>query len=92
MVIFCFDLFMAKKKDQSKKTVKDKYISNLGIRIKSLRIKKGYTNFEHFAYDNNFARTQYLRYEKGEDMRFSTLIKLIQAFEMTPEEFFSEGF
>ena len=84
---------MAKKKELSKtKKSKGKHIISLGMRIKSLRLKKGYTNFEHFAYDNNFARTQYLRYEKGEDMRFSTLMKIIEAFGMTPEEFFSEGF
>jgi transcriptional regulator with XRE-family HTH domain len=83
---------MAKKKKElpKLKSPKDKDITSLGIRIKALRIKKGYTNFEHFAYDNNFARTQYLRYEKGEDMRFSTLMKLIRAFGLTPEEFFRE--
>jgi hypothetical protein len=30
--------------------------------------------------------------KKGEDLRYSSLIKLIEAFGMTPSEFFSEGF
>jgi transcriptional regulator with XRE-family HTH domain len=71
---------------------KDKSIKLLANRVKSLRIKKGYTSYEYFAYDNNLSRSQYGRYEKGEDLRFSSLIKVIKAFKITPEEFFSEGF
>ena len=74
------------------KSKKDKSIKLLADRIKSLRIKKGYTSYEYFAYDNNLSRSQYGRYEKGEDLRFSSLIKVISAFKITPEEFFSEGF
>lgn len=67
-------------------------IQHLAKRIKELRIKKGYSNYEYFAYEHGISRAQYGRYEKGEDLRFSSLMKLIEAFEMTPEEFFSEGF
>jgi transcriptional regulator with XRE-family HTH domain len=80
-----------KAKSSVKKTI-DPDVKKLAARIKSLRIKKGYTNYEYFAYDNNIARTQYGRYEQGEDIRFSSLMKVIRAFGMTPEEFFSEGF
>lgn len=64
----------------------------LGERIKALRISKGYTNYENFAYDHNISRAQYGRYEKGEDLLFSSLVKVVKAFGMTLEEFFSEGF
>lgn len=67
-------------------------IAMLAKRIKSIRLAKGYTNYEYFAYEHGFSRSQYGRYEKGEDLRFSSLLKVIEAFEMTPEEFFSEGF
>jgi len=67
-------------------------LKKLGIRIKSLRLKKGYSSYEYFAYDHNISRAQYGRYEKGMDLRYSSLIKVIKAFEMTVEEFFSEGF
>ncbi len=67
-------------------------LEKLGKRIKSLRIKKGYTNYEYFAYEHNISRTQFGRYEKGEDLRFSSLTKVVRAFGMTLEEFFSEGF
>lgn len=83
---------MAKKKKTPAPKTKNPLVVKLGKRIKELREQKGYTNFEHFAYDHGFARTQYNRYEKGEDMRFSTLMRLIESFEMTPKEFFEDGF
>jgi transcriptional regulator with XRE-family HTH domain len=76
----------------TKQKIGNPAIHLLAKRIKSLRISKGYTSYEYFAYDHGFSRSQFGRYEKGEDIRFSSLIKLIEAFEMTPEEFFSEGF
>jgi len=79
---------------EEKKEVKETnpYLVKLGKRIRALRIKKGYTNYEYFAYEHNFPRAQFGRYEQGKDVRFSSLIKVILAFDMTLEEFFSEGF
>ena len=67
-------------------------ISQLGNRIKSLRLSKGFTNAEKFAYEHDISRSQYAQYENGKDLRFSSLLKLTQAFEITLEEFFAEGF
>jgi len=71
---------------------KSKEIKKLAKRIKSLRIKKGYTSYENFAFDNKIHRAQYGRYETGTDMQFTSLLKIAKAFDMTLEEFFSEGF
>lgn len=76
----------------SKELSTEKTLKSLGERIKSLRIKKGYTSYEYFAYEHNISRAQFGRYERGEDLRFSTLLRIIDAFDMTLEEFFSEGF
>jgi transcriptional regulator with XRE-family HTH domain len=67
-------------------------VLQLGRRIRELRIKKGFTNYEYFAYEHGFSRAQYGRYEQGQDLQFTTLIRLVKAFDMTLEEFFSEGF
>lgn len=72
--------------------LKDLTLKQLGNRIKELRIKKGYTSYEYFAYEHNISRAQFGRYERGEDLRFSTLARIVSAFDMTFEEFFSEGF
>ena len=70
----------------------DVELQKFGKRIKQLRIKKGYSNYEHFAYDHHISRAQYGRYENGQDLRYSTLIKIISAFEISVSEFFAEGF
>ncbi|MBX7227770.1 MAG: helix-turn-helix domain-containing protein [Chitinophagales bacterium] len=67
-------------------------IKNLGKKIRELRIKKGYTNAEFFAYDHRINRSQYGKYERGEDLRFSSLLRILQIHNMTLKEFFEEGF
>ena len=71
---------------------KDENVLKLAKRIRQLRIQKGYSNYEHFSYDHDIARSQYGRYEKGEDIRFTSLVKIANTFNMTLQEFFSEGF
>ncbi|MDW3194301.1 MAG: helix-turn-helix domain-containing protein [Cytophagales bacterium] len=79
---------MPTKKDEF--TIEE--LAKLAARIKSLRISKGYSNYENFAFEHKIPRAQYGRYEKGEDLRYSSLLKIIKAFDMTISEFFSEGF
>ena len=67
-------------------------VKKLAERIRAIRIKKGYGSHELFAYEHDIPRAQYGRYERGENMRFDSLVKVIRAFDMTIEEFFSEGF
>jgi transcriptional regulator with XRE-family HTH domain len=87
----------AESKKAGKKAVKSKLdsvheLKKMGERIKQLRVKMGYTSYEYFAYDHNISRAQFGRYEKGQDLRLSSLIKVINAFGITLPEFFSEGF
>lgn len=67
-------------------------LNKLAKRLKYFRLKRGYTNYEKFAFSNDISRTQYGRYEKGQDIRYSTLLKLLKALDVSVEEFFSEGF
>lgn len=78
------------KKKKKEKPGKD--VQKLAKRIKTLRTNQGYVNAEHFAFNHYFARSQYARYEQGEDLRFTSLLKLTRAFGITLEQFFSEGF
>jgi transcriptional regulator with XRE-family HTH domain len=80
------------KKSTDKESVKKVTLKKLGERIRQIRISKGYSSYEYFAYDHNISRAQFGRYERGEDLRFSTLAIIIEAFDMTLEEFFAEGF
>ena len=81
----------ANKKAENKEGTEDELVK-LGKRIKALRIKKGYTSYEYFAYDHDISRAQFGRYEKGADLRFSSLLKVLKALDISLKEFFSEGF
>lgn len=90
-----FELFYSMKGDGKIKKPEidtDEALIKLGNRIKELRIAKGYSSYEYFAYEHNISRAQFGRYEKGQDLRFSSLVKIINAFGMTWSEFFGEGF
>lgn len=63
-------------------------LNKIGNRIKQLRLKAGYTAAEKFAYEHEIDRTQYSRYERGEDMRITSLLKIVAAHDMTLLEFF----
>ncbi len=74
----------------------DKYtqkkLQELGERLRQIRIEKGYKNYEQFAFDNKIPRAQYGRYENGQDLRFSSLLKVLAAFDISLEDFFKDGF
>ncbi|MGN6196278.1 MAG: helix-turn-helix domain-containing protein [Ginsengibacter sp.] len=69
-------------------------LQNLSKRIKTLRKKKGFNSYELFAYDIDVSRTGMSNYESGnfEDIRLSTLLKIIDGLDISVQEFFSEGF
>ncbi len=71
---------------------KSKEIRKLARRIRDLRIKKGYSSYENFAFENGIHRAQYGRYETGTDLQYSSIVKIAKAFDMTLAEFFNEGF
>lgn len=67
----------------------DKFLTDVGERLKKHRIKKGYTSYEQFAFDHNIGRAQYGKYERGtEDLRLSSLFKVLEKLGITWEEFF----
>ncbi len=68
------------------------YLLKMGKRLKQLRIEKGYSNYENFAFESGLSRTQYGRYEKGTNIQFTTLLRITKAHNITLAEFFSEGF
>jgi hypothetical protein len=86
-----FFVFFCKMRGDDKKLPNEDLV-RLGNRIRSLRIRKGYTNYEYFAFEHNIPRAQFGRYEKGEDLRYTSLLKVIQALGISLQEFFSEGF
>ncbi len=91
---------MRKKQKQSRKKATlghfdhEEIIQKLGKRIKLLRKREGFNSYELFAYDIEISRSGMSNYESGnfEDIRFKTLLKIIDGLGLSVSEFFSEGF
>lgn len=79
---------MAKKKRAAKISPD---MAKLANRMRMLREQSGRSK-EAFAADAEIARTLYPKYEKGGNITYATLLKVIATLDMTVTEFFSEGF
>lgn len=65
-------------------------IIKVAEKFKKLRIAKGYTSQENFAFDTGINRVQYWRVEKGSNITLNTFFKLLEIHKLTPEEFFKD--
>jgi len=67
-------------------------LKKIGIKLARRRKELGYKNSDTFAYDKDLNRSQYGKYEAGsQNLRFSSLVKIINALGLTIEEFFGKG-
>ena len=73
-------------------SLEEKWLQNLSKRLKHFRKLKGYTNYEHLAYDVGISRSQYGKYENGGNIKFTTLCKILNHLNVTMKDFFSDGF
>ncbi len=68
-------------------------LQKFGDRLKKIRIKKGYTSVEKFAFDNELSRVLYSNYESGKgNITYKNLLKVTKALGISLKDFFSEGF
>lgn len=67
-------------------------LTQLGERLKYYRKLKGYSNYEHLAYDVGISRSQYGKYENGGNIKFTTLCKILDHLDVPLAEFFKEDF
>ena len=58
-------------------------------RLRELRKAKGYTNYEHIAFDLGMSRSAYWKLESGSNFELKTLIKICKVLNITLEEFFT---
>jgi len=68
----------------------DSELKAIGERIRELRKAKGYTSYETFANEHDIHRVQWGRYEQGQDMRSSTLIKIMKILGVSAKDFFAD--
>ena len=65
-------------------------VTQIGTHIKELRIKKGYTSAEIFAYEHELNRISYWRMEKGANITMSSLFRILDIHQITLSEFFKD--
>lgn len=66
----------------------DPRIKKIGEKIKALRIEKGYTSYEFFAWEHKISRVQYYKMEAGTNITLKSLLKVLDAHEISLEDFF----
>lgn len=80
---------MAKKSTPQKKALHPK-IKQIANKLEKIRIEKGYTSYENFAIDHGISRMQYWRMEKGTNFTFESLLRILEAHNMSLSEFFED--
>lgn len=77
---------MIKKKSQISE---DSRLAEIGNRVRNLRKANTNLSAEDFANEKGFDRVQYSRIENGANITMKTLLKVVDAHNMTLKEFFS---
>jgi len=67
----------------------DERIIQIAKHIKKLRIEKGYGSHEFFAWEHKIPRIQYWRMEKGTNFTIQSLLRILDAHNITLKEFFN---
>jgi len=80
---------MTKKSPQKKKPL-DPRIEYTAKKLEKIRKAKGFTSYENFAIEYGISRMQYWRMEKGTNFTFESLLKILDAHQMTLAEFFED--
>lgn len=63
-------------------------LNAISERLKTLRKEKGYSNYEHIAFELGMSRSAYWRIESGNNFEIRTLLKICTLLGVTLEEFF----
>lgn len=71
-----------------KKTDKIPELGFISDKLKQIRKEKGYSNYEHIAFELGMSRSAYWRLESGENFSLKTLIKICKLLGITLEQFF----
>lgn len=60
----------------------------IAFRLRTLRKEKGFSNYEHIAFELGMSRSAYWRLESGANFELKTLIKICRLLNVSLTEFF----
>lgn len=79
-----------KKKTKTSSSAQGGRIKAIGAHIKELRINKGYSSAEIFAYEHDLNRISYWRMERGSNITMNSLLRILDIHQITLSEFFKD--
>jgi len=65
----------------------DVRLNSIAQKIKQMRLDKGYTSYETFAWENGINRVQYWRIEKGSNITLKSLLKVLDIHKVKLSDF-----
>lgn len=68
----------------------DERVHKIGAKLKEMRIAKGFSSYEVFAFSNDIPRISYYRLEKGTNCKLESLLKILDIHQVSLSEFFSD--
>lgn len=80
---------MKKKAAGKKKKTPPMSLEHFAARLKAVRVAKGYTQ-ESFAYEHGFGRSKYGEWERGGDIKLSSIIRIAKALGVDLHELLCE--
>lgn len=68
----------------------DPRLKQIAQKIKQLRVAKGYSSYEAFAFDHDLPRVGYGRHEQGSNLTLKSLLRLLDIHQMSLAAFFAD--
>ena len=68
----------------------DPRLIQIAQKLKQLRLDKGYSSYEAFAFDHELPRVGYGRHEQGSNLTLNSLLRLLDIHQISLAEFFAD--
>ena len=68
----------------------ERLIKSIADKLKQMRIDAGFSSYENFAWKYEIGRMQYWKMEKGTNFTMKSLIKVLNAHNMSLKSFFQD--
>jgi len=68
----------------------DPRLKRIAQKLKQLRVAKGYSSYEAFAFDHELPRVGYGRHEQGTNLTLKSLLRLLDIHQISLAEFFAD--
>lgn len=68
----------------------DPRLKQIAQKLKQLRLDKGYSSYEAFAFDHELPRVGYGRHEQGNNLTIKSLLRLLDIHQVSLSDFFAD--